>query len=56
VKCISVRYWEASSLLMLTVFLNVTELLFALSIDIFVQAFIVISLSLWKYLPEEVRV
>jgi Protein of unknown function (DUF3177) len=55
VKRILVGYWEASSLLMLTVFLDVAEVPFASFTGMFVQALIVISLSFWKDLLEEAR-
>jgi Protein of unknown function (DUF3177) len=54
VKRILMGYWEASSLLMLTVFLNIAEVPTAAFTGLFVQALIVVSLSYWTDLLEEV--
>lgn len=55
VKRILVGYWQGSSLLMLTVFLNIAEVPVASFMGLFVQGVIAGSLLWWKDLLEEVE-
>lgn len=54
VKRVLIGYWEASSLLMLTVFLNIAEVPYAAFTGLFVQGMIPIALTWWTDLLSEI--
>lgn len=53
-KRIMIGYWQASSLLMLTVFLNISNQPIAAATGLFVQALIPVTLTWWKDLLAEI--
>lgn len=55
VKRVLIGYWEASSLLMLTVFLNIAQMPIGSFTGLFVQCLMPISLIWWKDLLEEIN-
>jgi hypothetical protein len=55
VKRVLIGYWQASSLLMLTVFLNIANLPSAAFTGLFVQCMIPVSLMWWDDLMQEIR-